>query len=193
VAVTAVATAIPTLASAQDYSSSGSLIGTVKDSAASPFRRDRHREVAGPRLHRNLTTDGSGQFRAPDPDRRLLGRHQQGRLPADQRRQRPRRLGGTSTAYGFTLLAVGDSVSEVVVTGTANPQLDFAATTKGLVVDIETLTKQAPIARNADRAEPTGSVGVVAGDSARVSAPAVFAQPRSAAPRSLRTPSTSTA
>jgi hypothetical protein len=36
----------------------------------------------------------------------------------------------------------------VVVTATANPQLDFAATTKGLTVDMETLTKQAPIGRS---------------------------------------------
>jgi outer membrane receptor protein involved in Fe transport len=55
----------------------------------------------------------------------------------------------------------------VVVTATANPQLDFAATTKGLTVDMETLTKQAPIGRSLTAVVQLAP-GVVTGSAARV-------------------------
>lgn len=147
-ALTAVVTAIPTLASAQDYSN-GSLLGSVRDAAGEP--------VAGAAVvvkslsqgfERTVTTDSSGQFRVPQIP---LGGYSVAitkdgyQSTSDGNIQV--RLGGTS-AYGFTLASSDASVSEVVVTATANPQLDFAGTTTGLVIDVDTLSKQVPIARN---------------------------------------------
>jgi outer membrane receptor protein involved in Fe transport len=147
-ALTAVATAIPTLASAQDYSS-GTLIGTVKDANGAP--------VAGAAVtvkslaqgfERNLTTDSDGQFRAAliPSGAYSVAINKAGFQPTSDGNVK---VGtGSASNYGFTINEAGAEVSEVVVTGTANPQLDFANTTTGLVVDVETLTKQVPIARN---------------------------------------------
>jgi hypothetical protein len=166
-AVTAVATAIPTLASAQDYSS-GSLLGTVKDSAGVTVP---NATVTVKSLDqgftRNVTTDGTGQFRVPliPIGGYSVSISKEGYQPTSDGNVRVA-LGG-STAYQFTLTEVGASVSEVVVTATANPQLDFAATTKGLTVDMETLTKQAPIGRSLTAVVQLAP-GVVTGSAARV-------------------------
>jgi hypothetical protein len=147
-AVTAIVTAVPTLASAQDYSS-GTLIGTVTDTNGAP--------VAGATVkvkslaqgfERDLTTNSDGQFRAAliPSGGYSVAISKAGFQPASDGNVR---VGiGSASNYGFTIAEEGASVSEVVVTGTANPQLDFSGTTTGLVVDVETLTKQVPIARN---------------------------------------------
>lgn len=166
-ALTAVATAIPTLASAQDYSS-GSLIGTVKDSAGVTVP-DATVTVKSldQGFTRTVTTDGSGQFRVPliPIGGYSVSIAKEGYQPTSDGNVRVA-LGG-STAYSFTLTEVGGSVSEVVVTATANPQLDFAATTKGLSVDMETLTKQAPVGRTLTAVVQLAP-GVVTGSAARV-------------------------
>lgn len=147
-AVTAIATAVPTLASAQDYSS-GSLIGTVKDSAGVTVP-DATVTVKSldQGFTRSVTTDGAGQFRVPliPIGGYSVSITKEGYQPTSDGNVRVG-LGG-STAYTFNLVEAGASVSEVVVTATANPQLDFAQTTKGLTVDMETLTKQAPVGRS---------------------------------------------
>ncbi|MDR7118231.1 TonB-dependent receptor [Caulobacter sp. BE254] len=147
-AVTAVATAIPTLASAQDYSS-GSLVGTVKDSSGVTVP-DATVTVKSldQGFTRTVTTDGSGQFRVPliPIGGYSVSIAKEGYQPTSDGNVRVG-LGG-QTAYSFTLASADSSVSEVVVTATANPQLDFAQTTKGLTVDMETLTKQAPVGRS---------------------------------------------
>ncbi|GGL07962.1 TonB-dependent receptor [Caulobacter rhizosphaerae] len=147
-ALTAVATAIPTLASAQDYSS-GSLIGTVKDSAGVTVP-DATVTVKSldQGFTRSVTTDGNGQFRVPliPIGGYSVAIAKEGYQPTSDGNVRVG-LGG-QTAYSFTLASADASVSEVVVTATANPQLDFAQTTKGLTVDMETLTKQAPVGRS---------------------------------------------
>jgi hypothetical protein len=147
-ALTAIATAIPTLASAQDYSS-GTLVGTVKDANGAP--------VAGAAVtvkslaqgfERNVTTDNDGQFRVAliPSGGYSVAISKSGFQPTSDGNVR---VGtGSASNYGFTINEAGAEVSEVVVTGTANPQLDFANTTTGLVVDVETLSKQVPIARN---------------------------------------------
>ncbi len=166
-AVTAIATAIPTLASAQDYSS-GSLLGTVKDSAGVTVP-DATVTVKSldQGFTRTVTTDGAGQFRVPliPIGGYSVSIAKEGYQPTSDGNVRVA-LGG-STAYSFTLTEVGGSVSEVVVTATANPQLDFAATTKGLSVDMETLTKQAPIGRSLTAVVQLAP-GVVVGSAARV-------------------------
>jgi hypothetical protein len=145
---------------------------------------------------RTVTTDGSGQFRVPliPIGGYSVAIAKEGYQPTSDGNVRVA-LGG-STAYSFTLTEVGGSVSEVVVTATANPQLDFAATTKGLTVDMETLTKQAPIGRSLTAVVQLAP-GVVVGSS-RASAPpptrpTSAPNRRSAAVRSLKTRSTSTA
>jgi len=147
-ALTAVATAIPTLACAKDYSS-GTLLGTVKDTNGAP--------VAGATItvkslsqgfERNLTTDSDGQFRAAliPAGNYSVAINKEGFQPTSDGNVK---VGiGSASNYGFTIAEAGAEVSEIIVTGTANPQLDFAGTTTGLVVDVETLTKQVPIARN---------------------------------------------
>jgi outer membrane receptor protein involved in Fe transport len=164
-AVTLVASAVPTLAMAQDYSS-GALVGTVQDSSGNP--------VAGATVkvkslaqgfERNLTTDEQGQFRAAGI---AIGGYsvaisKDGFQPTSDGNVNVR-LGGTSS-YGFTLSAVGDAVDAVVVTASANPQLDFEGTTTGTVIDVENLVKQVPIARNVT-ALSLLAPSAVAGDSA---------------------------
>lgn len=147
VAVTTIAAMVPTLASAQDYSS-GSLVGTVKDSGGAP--------IAGAAVtvkslnqgfERQITTDDNGAFRVPliPTGGYSVSINKAGYQPTSDGNVAVS-LGGSS-AYTFTLAQEGE-VEAVVVTGTANPQLDFAATTTGITVDLETLAKQVPIARN---------------------------------------------
>jgi outer membrane receptor protein involved in Fe transport len=138
--------AAPTAASAQDYTS-GTLVGTVVDSAGAP--------VAGAKVvvkslsqgvERTLTSDSAGQFRAALIQ---VGAYS---VAISKDDYQPTSDGnvkvglGGSTGYTFTLNKA-DAVAEVVVTATANPQIDFAATTTGRVINVEDLTKQMPIAR----------------------------------------------
>lgn len=147
-AVTAVVTAVPTMASAQDYSS-GTLGGTVTDTTGAP--------VAGATIkvkslsqgfEREVTTDSDGQFRIAliPAGGYSVAINKAGFVPTSDGNVQVKIGGGSN--YGFTIAEEGVAVSEIVVTGSANPQLDFAGTTTGLVVDVETLTKQVPIARN---------------------------------------------
>ena len=167
VAIATMAVVAPTVANAQDYSS-GSLVGTVRDSSGAP--------VAGAAIAvksldqgftRSVTTDDAGQFRIPliPIGGYSVAISKDGYQPTNDGNVRVG-LGG-STAYTFTMAAAGEAVSEVVITATANPQLDFAATTKGLTVDIETLTKQAPIGRSLTAVVQLAP-GVVTGSSSRV-------------------------
>jgi outer membrane receptor protein involved in Fe transport len=148
VAVGVVATAIPTLASAQDYTS-GTLSGTVVDSngqAVSGAQVTVKSTAQG--FTRTVATDSNGQFRVP-----LIA---QGAYSVAITKEgfRPTSDGslgvraGAESSYNFTLAAVGESVDEVVITATANPQLDFSQTTTGLAIDVEDLQKQVPIGRN---------------------------------------------
>ncbi|WP_419254456.1 TonB-dependent receptor [Caulobacter sp. ErkDOM-YI] len=147
-AITAFATAIPTIASAQDYTS-GLLSGTVLDASGAP--------VAGAAVTvksnaqgftRAFTTDANGSFRSPA-------------LPAGSYSVSIAKDGfqttndgalsvraGGEAGYSFTLASADATVSEVVVTATANPQLDFSQTTTGLSIDVEDLQKQVPVGRN---------------------------------------------
>ncbi len=144
VAITALA---PTDASAQDYSS-GTLVGNVVDTTGAP--------VAGATVTvrsvsqgfvRDQTTDANGTFRAPliPIGSYAVSISKDGYNPTTDSTVRVTL--GASSSYSFTLSQPGD-VDAVVVTATANPQVDFAQTTIGSVIDVETLVKQVPIARN---------------------------------------------
>jgi outer membrane receptor protein involved in Fe transport len=143
-----VATAIPTLASAQDYTS-GTLSGTVVNSSGQP--------VAGAQVTvkstaqgftREMTTDSSGQFRVPliPQGAYAVSISKAGFKPTSDGALGVR--AGGESSYNFTLSTNDESVSEVVITATANPQLDFSQTTTGLAIDVEDLQKQVPVGRN---------------------------------------------
>jgi outer membrane receptor protein involved in Fe transport len=156
--------AVPTLASAQDFSS-GALVGHVVDGAGAP--------VGGAAVvvksraqgfERTLTTDADGQFRAPSIP---IGAYsvsisKDGFQPTSDGNVQVR-LGG-STSYSFTLAGAGD-VDAVVVTASANPQLDFSQSSKGMTVDLETLVKQVPVGRDVTSVAFLAP-GVVLGDTA---------------------------
>lgn len=147
IAATVVIAALPSQASAQDYSS-GVLAGTVTDSSGAPLAGAtvvvKSQSQGG---ERNLTTDERGQFRAPLIP---IGGYSVAISKPGYQSTKDGNLAvrlGSQSNYGFTLAAEGE-VDAVVVTGTANPQLDFSGATTGLVVDVDTLSKQLPIARN---------------------------------------------
>jgi outer membrane receptor protein involved in Fe transport len=148
VAVTALLTLAPQQALAQDYSS-GALAGTVIDGGGAPVVGASIKvKSLAQGFERDLTSDSDGQFRiALIPS----GAYSVSISKAGyQSVNNPniRVTVGSTANFSFSINEEGGSVSEVVVTGVANPQLDFAGTTTGLVVDVETLTKQVPIARN---------------------------------------------
>jgi hypothetical protein len=143
-----VAMAVPTLASAQDYTS-GTLNGRVVDSAGAP--------VAGAAVTvksqqtgvtQNSTTDGNGAFRAPliPTGAYTVTIAKDGFSPTTNAGLAVR-AGGESN-YTFNMTAVGE-VAEVVITASARPELDFSQTTTGLVVDVEQLVKSVPVVRSA--------------------------------------------
>lgn len=147
-AVTTIATAVPTLASAQDYTS-GTLTGSVVDGNGAPIGGATVTvKSLDQGFSRNLTTDSTGQFRAPliPGGGYSVAISKEGFAPTSDGNVRVG-VGGTS-AYTFTLNPADAAVSEVVVTATANPQLDFSQSTKGISIDVETLQKQVPLPRD---------------------------------------------
>ncbi|CAL4867908.1 Protein oar [Asticcacaulis sp. MM231] len=144
--VATVATMLPAVAQAQDYTS-GALVGTVTDSTGKP--------VSGATV--TLTSVGQGQARtlttATDGTFHASG------LPAGEYNVAVSANGYTDYSdtvsvvisqevrYSFALQQVGVDVQTVVVKGKRLRQ-DFTKTTTGLTVDLETLTSQQPIARN---------------------------------------------
>lgn len=138
----------PQQALAQDYSS-GALAGTVTDPSGTPVAGAAVRvKSLAQGFERELVTDADGRFRIAliPSGGYAVSISKAGYQPINDSNVRV--TVGSTANFGFTINEEGASVSEVVVTGAANPQLDFAGTTTGLVVDVETLTKQVPIARN---------------------------------------------
>ncbi|MBO9559489.1 MAG: TonB-dependent receptor [Caulobacter sp.] len=138
----------PQQALAQDYSS-GALAGTVTDAGGSPVGGAAVKvKSLAQGFQRDLVTDADGRFRIAliPSGGYAVSISKAGYQPINDSNVRV--TVGSTANFGFTINELGASVSEVVVTGAANPQLDFAGTTTGLVVDVENLTKQVPIARN---------------------------------------------
>jgi hypothetical protein len=147
-AIGTVATVVPTIASAQDYTS-GTLTGTVRDGSGAPVTGAKVTiKSLAQGFSRDLTTDETGQFRVPliPGGGYSVAISKQGYQSTNDGNVQVT-VGGTS-AYSFTLPAAGETVAEVVITATANPQLDFSQSTKGLTLDVETLQKQVPLPRN---------------------------------------------
>ncbi|MCK5909856.1 MAG: carboxypeptidase regulatory-like domain-containing protein, partial [Caulobacter sp.] len=148
VMVGVVATAIPAVASAQDYTS-GTLSGTVANSSGQPISGAKVTvKSTAQGFTRELTTDSAGQFRVPliPQGSYAVSISKDGFKPTSDGALGVR--AGGESSYNFTLSAVDEAVSEVIITATANPQLDFSQTTTGLSIDVENLQKQVPIGRN---------------------------------------------
>ncbi len=148
VALGVIATAIPNIASAQDYTS-GTLGGTVVNSSGQPLAGAQVTvKSTAQGFTREVTTDNNGQFRVPliPQGTYSVSINKVGYRPTSDGALGVR-AGGESN-YNFTLTSADETVSEIVITATANPQLDFSQTTTGLSLDVEELQKQVPIGRN---------------------------------------------
>ncbi|RYG15335.1 MAG: TonB-dependent receptor, partial [Caulobacteraceae bacterium] len=156
--------AMPTVASAQDYTS-GTLGGRVQSNAGEA--------VAGATvvvrsadqgITRTTTTDASGAFRLPLIP---VGQYEV-TIDAsgfDSLSDRVSVALGGQSNYDFTIQSTGDvaELGEVVVTG-ARRRLDFTQTTTGATLDVEELIDQVPVGRTIT-AITLLAPGAVAGDS----------------------------
>ena len=148
-AITAVATAIPTLASAQDYTS-GNLGGKVVGTDGAPIAGATVTVTSGQGTVRTLTAGADGSFFAPAL--------QAGRYTAtisapgfdSAENQVLAVSAGGSNNFVFTLQQAG-SVSEVVVSATRKTQ-DFSRTDTGLVVDVQEVASRVPLGRSINSA-----------------------------------------
>lgn len=137
----------PTAVSAQDYTN-GTLSGAVTDESGAPVSGAsvtvRSNEQG---LTRNLTTDASGRFRAPQIPIGSYTVTITAPGHGTEVQTASVRLGSES-AYTFVLTSGGaTNVEDVVVTG-ARSALAFSETTTGLTVDLEELVKTVPIGRD---------------------------------------------
>nr|WP_303657395.1 TonB-dependent receptor [Asticcacaulis aquaticus] len=143
--VTAVATAVPTTALAQDLTS-GTLGGTVKSEEGTP--------AAGATVTitgestgytGTATTDAEGKFQ--------ISQIPLGRYTVDITTKSGAKASetvlvtlGAVSSYDFT--AGGSSIQTVVVRGKARRNLDFDRTTRGSVLDVQTLSERLPMGRS---------------------------------------------
>ncbi|MES2861987.1 MAG: TonB-dependent receptor [Pseudomonadota bacterium] len=141
--------AAPTAAIAQDYTN-GTLTGSVTGTNGEPVVGAEVIVISNAQgVTRTTTTNANGEFRValiPTGSYSVTVNAPGFDSVADDVSVV---LGGSS-AYDFVLGTSGDSssnVDDIVVTG-VRPQLDFAATTTGLTVDLEELADQLPIGRN---------------------------------------------
>nr|WP_295109724.1 carboxypeptidase regulatory-like domain-containing protein [uncultured Caulobacter sp.] len=145
--IATVASLAPAAASAQDYTS-GTLGGRVVDGAGAPVADATvtvRSQATG--VTQNSSTDSNGGFRAPlIPTGAYTVTIAKDGFTTSTSAGLAVRAGGEST-YTFTLAAVGE-VSEIVITASARPELDFSQTTTGLAVDVEQLVKTIPVARS---------------------------------------------
>ncbi|MGA9658848.1 MAG: carboxypeptidase regulatory-like domain-containing protein, partial [Asticcacaulis sp.] len=144
--VATVATMVPVVAQAQDYTS-GALVGTVTDAAGAPVSNATVTltSVAQGQA-RTATTNGNGQFTATGL--------QPGEYSVAVVAPGYTDYSGTATIvisqevrYNYAMTAVGAEATTVVVKGKRVRQ-DFTKTTTGLTVDLDTLVERQPIARN---------------------------------------------
>lgn len=148
-AITAVATAIPTLASAQDYTS-GNFAGKVEGADGAPIAGATVVLKSGQGTTRTLTTGADGSFFAPA----LQAGSYRASISASGfdsvENQVVSVASGGSNNFVFTLQQPG-SVSEVVVSATRKTQ-DFSRTDTGLVVDVQEVASRVPLGRSINSA-----------------------------------------
>ncbi|HTM82048.1 TonB-dependent receptor [Asticcacaulis sp.] len=144
--VATVATMLPTVAQAQDYTS-GALVGTVTGTGGTPVSGATVTLTSvGQGQARTLTTNANGQFTAAGL--------QPGEYTVNVSASGYTDYVGTAqivisqeTRFSYEMSAVGAQPQTVVVKGKRVRQ-DFTKTTTGLTVDLDTLTSQQPIARS---------------------------------------------
>lgn len=144
--VATVATMLPTVAQAQDYTS-GALVGEITDAGGAPVANAQVTLTSKAQgLSRTATTNANGQFSAT------------GLLPGEYTvavvASGYNDYSGTAqivisqeVRYSYALTAAGAETTTVVVKGKRVRQ-DFTKTTTGLTVDLDTLVSQQPIARS---------------------------------------------
>jgi len=148
-AVTAIATAVPTLASAQDYTS-GNIAGKVVGADGASIAGATVTVTSAQGTTRTLTTGSDGSFFAPAL--------QAGRYTASisapgfetASNQVVAITAGGSNNFVFTLQTIG-TVSEIVISATRATQ-DFSRTDTGLVVDVQDVASRVPLGRTINSA-----------------------------------------
>jgi hypothetical protein len=148
VLVATVAAMIPTAADAQDYTS-GTMVGTVTDSTGKPVAGATVTATSSAQgIVHKTTTDAKGSFQFPLI---AIGGYSvtvsapgYNTLSDDNVKV----VLGSTSSYGFAMEPVAADSTVVVIKGKARQKVDFAATTTGTVVDVDTFAKQMPIARN---------------------------------------------
>lgn len=152
-AIPAATLLLPTIASAQDFTT-GTLSGTVTDtSGAAVGGATVTVTQRGRSQSRTFTTDQAGRFRAPQIP---IGSYTVAiNASGYETYSDPNvavTLGGAAD-YGFTIGRAGggsdaSSVDDVVVVGTRAPTIDFNQTTTGITVDVQETFDRIPTQRN---------------------------------------------
>ncbi|MFT3997943.1 MAG: carboxypeptidase regulatory-like domain-containing protein, partial [Asticcacaulis sp.] len=144
VALTAVTSVVPTVAVAQDLTS-GTLYGTVKSEEGKPAAGATV-VITGESTGYTTTakTDASGVFQVSQIP---LGRYTVAITTASGAKAEESVLVtlGSRSSYDFT--AGGSSVETVVVRGKARRNIDFDRTTRGAVLDVQTVAERLPVGR----------------------------------------------
>lgn len=146
VAVMTVATAIPTMASAQDFTN-GTLAGSVVDTTGKPVAgaaitiQDNARGIK-----LSAKSSGTGEFRVPQIP---IGTYSVSITASGFDTYTDNAVSvrlGSISGYTFTINPAG-TVSEVVITGTRARNVDFDRTTTGLSIDVAETIERVPVAR----------------------------------------------
>ena len=144
--VATVATMLPAVAQAQDYTS-GALVGEVTDASGAPVANAQVTLTSKAQGQaRTATTNENGQFSATGL---LPGEYTVAVVASgyDNYSGTAQIVISQEVRYSYALTATGAEVQTVVVKGKRVRQ-DFAKTTTGLTIDLDTLVSQQPIARN---------------------------------------------
>ncbi|MDP1632181.1 MAG: TonB-dependent receptor [Caulobacter sp.] len=148
VSVVAIASLVPTMASAQDYTS-GILSGSVTDENGSPLAGATVSVTSAQGTTRTARTDSNGGYRIPAlPVGVYSASVSAAGFPSLSGQTVSVSPGGS--AYAFTMTSAA-SVSELVITATRRVQ-DFAATDTGLSVDVQELSGRVPLGRSINSA-----------------------------------------
>ncbi len=144
VALTAIAMAVPGLASAQDYTS-GVLVGTVTNDTGAAVAGASVTITSAQGQTRTATTNAGGVFQVPA----LTFGPYTVAITAPNYADLSNKISVTPQGanYSFTLRGAAETVSEIVITGTRKVA-DFSRTDTGLVVDVQELSSRVPLGRN---------------------------------------------
>ena len=135
--------AIPTLASAQDYTS-GNLSGRVVDEAGAAIAGASVSVRSGQGVVRSATTDADGRYQV---NALPVGAYEAEVSGGDYNKISGRRISVSPGGSSFIFTLTKGAVDELVVTGVRQTR-DFARTDTGLTVDVEELAERIPVGRS---------------------------------------------